>query len=432
MVSQQFTQRRSVRGVTSAVVLVVALTGTTLTGCRGPSSQQTMLSTAQLKGELLTPPLGAKPFSRGTLAPGGVLDLDQFVDGDFAVKDRPSEKESALQEGFTNATEVNWSAPDGTQVDAFLVQFTEPAGAADFVSGVSEATSEQEMPNQPLTALTGIPSGEGWAAGTVGTNGRIRQIAWLSVDNIAVDLHYYSPGHADPAGLNRLAKAQYTRLVGHVTASAPQPVSSAVAPPIEVTSATATAADKNRLLHDLVAPPKGSRPWANANSNGPTGILTLQQLLLRLATPAFRQQATSEEIDRGFQYAVRKNWYASDGTQADVNLLQFSTATGAQSFTLGYQGSVADTVGAGGTYPVPGSGDSRAFEHSGLTGDGNILTENYAVIGNIAVEIDFWVPAKADRAKATALFQQQFAALMADNTVARVDAGAPDLPTPSP
>ncbi|MHA6758134.1 hypothetical protein [Streptacidiphilus sp. PAMC 29251] len=432
MVSQQFSHRRRVRSTASAVALLLTLAGTTLTGCRIGPVPEKLLPAKQLKGELLTAPLGSKPFARGTLAPGGILTLDQFVDGHFAVKDRADEKEIARQQGLARAAETNWNAPDGTQADVFLIQFGKSEGAADFVSGVSEATAADESPNRPLSAPAGIPGAEAWTAGAVNSVGNFRQTAWFAVGNVAVDLTYYTPGRPNPAGLSQLARAQYARLVGHVTTPSPQPVSTAVAPaPTSTAPATATAADKSRLLRDLTAAPKGSRPWAKSSTNGPTGILTLTQLLVRYADSTDRELVSNEELDRGFQFAVRKNWHASDGSQVDINLLQFSTATGAQSFTLAYQSSTGDDVGADGTFPVPGSGDAQAFQHPKLTVDGDIWTESYAVIGNVAIDVDFWMPAKADRKAATALFQKQYATLMADPTVAAAAAAAPALPTPA-
>jgi len=105
-------------------------------------------------------------------------------------------------------------------------------------------------------------------------------------------------------------------------------------------------------------------------------------------------------------------------------------ATGAQSFTLGYQSSSGAQVGTKGTYLIPHSGDIKAFQHPALDSDGDVWTESFAVIGNIAIDVDFWIPAKADRALATALFQKQYAKLLADPTVAAAAAAAPALPSP--
>jgi len=219
------------------------------------------------------------------LAPAASSTSTSSLTACFDVKDRASEKEAARQEGFAKAVETNWNAPDGTQADLFLIEFNGAVGAADFVSGVSEATAAGAWPTRPLTELAGIPAGEAWSTGVVNDVGDFRQTAWFSVGNIAVDLHYFTPGRADSAGLTRLAKAQYARLVGHVTGASPVPVSSAFAPAPsgKATTATATAADKARLLHDLLAPPKGSRPWHETSSTGATGVLTLQQLLVRYA-----------------------------------------------------------------------------------------------------------------------------------------------------
>ena len=425
---QQFIRLRRAAGP----LLAATLTTVALSGCGPLLLAEKTLPPTQLKSELLTAPTGSKPFSRGTLAPGGILNADQYVDGVFITKDRSAEQTDLAQQGFKYAVETDWVATNGSQADVFLIQFGDSNGAENYVSGVSEATSDEEEPSEPLAALPGLPGAEAWTAGSLDSGGDIRQTAWFAVGNIAVDLHYYTPSTSDAAGLDQLARAQNARLVGHLTAPSPLPAPSGSAPGKGSTGpATATAADRSRLESDLVPLPGNAQPWPANSSNGPTGVLNLTQFLTRF-DPSNIQSETAEEQDRGFQYALRENWQGSDGTQANVFLIQFASATGAQSFTLGFQGGAANAVGTDGTYPVPHSGDSMAYQHSGLDNVGNIWTEDYAVVGNIAVDIDFWVPAKADRAQATALFQQQYAKLMADPTVAQAANEAPPLPTAGP
>ncbi|MFI9272912.1 hypothetical protein ACIGXM_19625 [Kitasatospora sp. NPDC052896] len=429
---KQFQYRRRTAGLALATTLAAALSVTTLSACQGLPWQQKTLPEAQLKSELLTAPTGSKPFDRGTLAPGGVLTLDQFVDGMFVAQQQSSEKGDATRDGFKYAVETNWQAPDGTQADLFLIQFSGSGGAQDYVSSVSEGTSRGQTPAEPLSSLQGVPGGEALSAGAVDKAGNIQQSAWFAVGDIAADLHYYTPGAANPTGLDQLAKAQHARLTGNVTTPSPFPTSSATAPaPASAAPAPATPADQSRLVNDLVPLPSGAQPWRADSQDGPTGVLTPQQLIARIAEPSDQQRVTAEETDRGFQYAVRENWNASDGTQVDIDLLQFASATGAQSFVLAYQGGAGDAVGTSGTYAIPGSGDAMAFEHAGLDSDGDIRTEGYAVVGNIALDINVWTPAKADRAAATALIQQQYARVLADPTVAAVAKAAPALPTPT-
>ena len=423
--------RRSA-GTPLAVALAAVLV-TALSGCSGllPAREKTLPS-AQLKKELLTAPIGSKPYDRGTFSSNGILSLDQFVDGDFVAKDRSSEHANLADDDFRYATQTNWEGVGGSSAEIFAIQFGRTAGAEDFVASISEATSQEQEPNRPMFSLPGVPGGEGWSAGAVDGIGDIWQSAWFSVGNVAVDLHYYTPAKADRAGLEKLARAQRARLVSKVTAPSPVPASSALATPSAApVPAAATAAAKKQLLADLMAAPHGSRPWSTAKGNGPVGILTLDQLLVRLAdTAADRRQITAEEQDRGFLYAARKNWFGADSVQADVTLLRFSSATGAQSYTLGYQSGAGNAVGSKGTYRIPGSGDATAYEHSGLDHDGYIWTEVYAVAGDVAVDMTVWVPAKARRSEVTALVKKQFAKLMADPAVAAADRAAPALPTP--
>lgn len=413
-------------------IALLALAGALLTAsvsaCAPTSLQEPMVSAAQLKQELLTPPPGATPYTGGTLAPGGILTLDQFVDGHFPASEQASEKSSLTQDSYVHAVQTNWDSKDES-VDLFLLQFQTTPDAQDFVSNISEGTSQQDLPMEPLAALPGVSGGAAWSAGGVNNQGDTTEMAWFSVGNVAVDLHYYSPA-SDPAVLDQLAKAQLARLQGHVTKPSPLPAVTGQPPmPTEGSSAApATQADKNRLLQDLMTPPSGSHPWVVNSSNGPAGILDLQQVGERLVddVPTF----TAKQRDRGFQYAVRESWDAQDGTQADVMLLQFSSAVGAQSFALDFQSGDGNNVGTAGTYSVPNSGNGQAFEHRQLTSDGFNWTTSYAMAGNVAVAVSFWRPAKPDRAAIISLMQAQYKALMADRTISSAAGEAPPLPTP--
>lgn len=414
------------RGRFALLAALAVVAPVSLSGCASLTSSEPTVSTAQLKQELLTPPPGATPWPSGTLAPGGVLNLDQFVDGHFSDSQRGSEKSDLTQDGFEHAVETNWNVKDQS-VDVFLIQFQLGSGAEDFVSSTSTGTSQQEAPMEPLTSIPGVSGGEAWSGGLMDKDGYLPEIGWFAVGNVAVDIHYSSPV-SDPAALYALARAQLVRVRDHASKPSPLPaVTGQPMPSQAVDDATDTQTDKTRLLHDLVTPPSGSQPWAVDSDNGPVGILNIQQAGNRIANDP--GTFTAEEHDRGFQYAVRENWKGGDGSQADVYLLQYAQPVGAQSFVLEYQAGDGDSVGTTGTYHVPNSGGAMAFEHPHLTSDGFIWTDGYFEIGNIAVVIDYWHPATPDRAAFTALMQQQYQALTADRTVSTEAREAPPLPT---
>ena len=295
---QQFTHKRRAAGISLAVSLSVGLCLTALSGC-GLTPQKTLPS-AQLKSELLTAPVGSKPYSRGTLAPGGVLNASQFVYGIFIKADRSNETDDITGEDFKYAVETNWSAQDGTQADVFLLQFADSDGAQGYVSDVSESTSEQEAPTEPLTSVPGVPGSEAWTAGTVNTSGDISQISWTAHGNIVVEVHYFSPGTADATEFDRLVQDQYARVIAGVDTPSPLPAPTGSAPaPVATNAATATTADRNRLKGDLVPLPGGAQPWQSTSQNGPTGVLTLSQFINRFADASQAKRATAQEVEIG-------------------------------------------------------------------------------------------------------------------------------------
>ncbi|QMU68432.1 hypothetical protein [Streptacidiphilus sp. P02-A3a] len=422
-------RKRRTAGISLAGSLSLGLCLTALSGC-GLTPQKT-LTAAQLKSELLTAPVGSKPAPGGTLSPNGILNASQFVDGNFVRADRSDVTDDLAGEDFKYAAEANWEAANGTQADVFLLQFGDSDGAQGYVSDVSESTSQDRTPIEPLTTVPGVSGSEAWTAGAIDTYGNISQISWTAVGNVVVETHLYSPGRADDAEFDQLVRAQTARVTGGVDTPSPLPAPTGSAPaPAASGPARATAADQHRLLGDLVPLPGGAQPWPVTSQDGPTGIQTLPQFVNSLVDASYAKQASTEETDRGFQYAVRENWNASDGTAADVYLVQFASATGAQSFVLEYQGGSGNDVGAADSYTVPGGGDAMAFQHSALDSNGDIFTEGYAVVGDIAIDLSFWTPAKADRAAVAALVRKQYARLLADATVAAAQRGAPPLPTP--
>lgn len=429
-VSERFMHKRRTAGISLVIPFSAALCLATLSGC-GPTEK--VLPSAQLKSELLTAPVGSKPYARGTLAPGGVLNSHQFVDGNFLKNDRSSEIGSITGDGFDYAVETNWDATDDTGADVFLLQFHDSDGAQGYVSDVSEATSEQVTPNEPLSSVSGVPGSEAWTAGSINSVGDIAQTCWTAVGDIVIEVHFFSPATADTPTFDQVVRDQYQRVTGSVDTPSPLPAPTGSAPAPQATApASATTADRNRLRGDLVPLPHQAQPWPANSQDGPTGILTLAQYINQLDVPAAqKQQNMAADTERGIQYLVREDWNGNDDTQADLYLLQFSTTAGAQSYVLALQGSQADTVGTAGTYPVPGSGDAMAYETTKLDSLGNTYTEGYAVVGNVAIHLNFWVPAKTDRAKVIALLQQQYARLLADPVVAAAQRSAAALPTPA-
>ncbi|GAA1945287.1 hypothetical protein [Kitasatospora viridis] len=398
------------------------------------STPEPTLPSAQLQAELVTAPTGAQPFSRDAYGPDGLLDRDQFVGHLFVQSGQAAERSNLDSEGFKYAAEVNWNAPDGTQAAVFLAQFAHSSGAKDFAASVAQATSQQQSPATPLFAVDGVPHAQRWTAGRLDHEGDVWQQAWLIDRNIVANVHYFTAGSPDTPGLTRLVTAQYARLQAATATASPMPTASPTTPtPLGgAKPASAGPADQARLQGDLVAPPSGSDPWPVDDQNGPVGVLTLPQFMKRFGADDAKARITDEQVDRGFQYAVRENWTDANDEQADLQLIQFAGTAGAQSFLLDCQASVKAEVGSADVYDVPDSGGATAYIHPELDDQGNRWTEAYLAVGNIAVELDSYTPTNIDRDSLTALLQQEYTKLMADPTVAAAAKAAPALPSADP
>src|SRR5262249_39987262 len=143
---------------------------------------------------------------------------DQFVDSTFVAADQSKEKTNLGRWGFQYAVETNWVATDSTQARVFLLQFDNSDGARHYIDSATLGTSK---PNKPLAELSLVPDGWALADTDLDEIGDIHQIGWVAVGNIVVELNYFTPAAPNRPGLEKLIKAQYTRLKQHITNPSP-------------------------------------------------------------------------------------------------------------------------------------------------------------------------------------------------------------------
>jgi len=162
------------------------------------------------------------------------------------------------------------------------------------------------------------------------------------------------------------------------------------------------------LLADLVPYPAHAQHWATSEEN-PVGVMSPTQFV------SFYYSRPSEALPlqkrRGIVRAVRHGWTASDGTEADVYLVAYTSATGAESMDLGWEGNAQDETSSGRT-TVPVLAVKGLLELvPKLDRNGFTSVMGIARVGNIVVLIDYWDPASPNKAGATKLLEQQVARL---------------------
>jgi hypothetical protein len=164
--------------------------------------------------------------------------------------------------------------------------------------------------------------------------------------------------------------------------------------------------DGKALLAKVVPLPAGAKNVTVSGSTG--GVMSLDQYLQKEYPDDQTEKGRMQS--RNFLVAASREWLDSAGVEVHVQLLQFGAADGAESSVLGQVNAYTNDSEVTGTFtlPVPhGSG----YEKSKLDSAGNRRMVVMAQDGPIAVFIFFFTPKTFDRAAATALMQQQFAAL---------------------
>lgn len=113
---------------------------------------------------------------------------------------------------------------------------------------------------------------------------------------------------------------------------------------------------------------------------------------------------------QGLRRVAHETWYAPDNDQADMVLLEFDSARGAQSRYL--HATYAKKFSPGiKHFVVPGSPRAIAYYHPQLDKLGNVLAIVYARVGTIVVEEFYFSPARIRKADAIAWMKGQLAVL---------------------
>jgi hypothetical protein len=169
-------------------------------------------------------------------------------------------------------------------------------------------------------------------------------------------------------------------------------------------SAPASAAG-TQLLAQVIPLPAGAHEWTDQS-----GVLDLTGFVHGF----FASDAWTEEMSRGqrrgFVTAARRAWRTTDGSQADVFLVQFGSANGAQSLYDGLSSGWKDDTSKGSVF---NDAADQAVGRTISTLDklGNARTSLMTVRGNTVVYLSYFTAATPDQTSAQALFHSQLDAL---------------------
>ncbi len=166
------------------------------------------------------------------------------------------------------------------------------------------------------------------------------------------------------------------------------------------------------LVSVLIPLPAGASALKVADAS-PDGAMTLDQFMQQLYSSSPSERALLQA--RGFQGAATRWFNTASGQEDCIFLIAFGSPAGAQSYALG-QTQAREKVPADASdtkFAVPGLTDGAGFENLTLDSYGNTDGHVYGALGDVAILVDTFTPAKPDRAEVLQLLDQQIARLSA-------------------
>lgn len=193
------------------------------------------------------------------------------------------------------------------------------------------------------------------------------------------------------------------------------PTASQASTPV-ATSATAGASGtlpSADLVSALIPLPSGATALQVSGASA-DGSMTLDQFVQLLYSTSPGERSLLQA--RGFEGAATRWMNTAAGQEDCFYLIAFSGQDGAQSYALGLAKTHEDASGnaADTRFPVSVLTDGVGFETSSLDSYGNADSWVYGEVGNVAIIVHSFTPAKLDRAQMLGLLDQQVSRLASD------------------
>jgi hypothetical protein len=172
-------------------------------------------------------------------------------------------------------------------------------------------------------------------------------------------------------------------------ASSPPPVT---APPADLTGLLLTA-------------PAGSHPWSSAWARNTTP--TVEEWVAEVYPASAQSGVVAQLRTQGILGVVHRTWVAPSADQADMVLLGFSTASGAQArydIATGAKSRSSDVT----PFQVPDVPTAIGYANRTVDGLGNVPAIVYAVKGTVVIELFYYSPTRLRTADAVTWMTGQY------------------------
>lgn len=183
----------------------------------------------------------------------------------------------------------------------------------------------------------------------------------------------------------------------------------ATAPTTGATSATA------KLANALIPLPPGAKATTTPGAAA-DGSLTIDQFLKVLYPASTTERGFLQE--HGFAAAATRSMVTANGQKISLYLVEFGTLGDAHYYSLTHAAPLETDpkYAKYAQFSVPGMTYSWGFENPALDSSGNADSYIYGEVGNVAIVVDCFTPAKPDRTDLLTLVSQQAARLSGYNT----------------
>ena len=363
------------------------------------AQKQTVTCVPSLAACLPTAPAGSSSWSTTWGSLPMIVTADQFVTSFWSSNDGfNAAREARLSEdGLISIAKITWDAPDGSEVDDILFNFTTAVGASSWEHFLSwlEDTDVSQFP---------IPGAQDAHGSVRATNSH--GIAWslaTGVSGTTVMQYWYSVNKKpDTQATAQAAAAQMQQIAGTAVTRA---VPAQAATQVPSAAAHANTLSCSAIASCLVAAPPGAiAPTSGYRAQ--TEVTAAQFATQHLAAGSNTEQATLL-AGAGAQQITHVAWIGPDFSYVDMSILPFGSNDLAEASVAAQEG--ADLPGHR-DFAVPGIPDAHGFIGA-MDDRGDIPVEIIGTVGAQEVRLDFASPATADIVEAVTLFDQQYTAL---------------------
>lgn len=305
------------------------------------------------------------------------------------------------ESGLTSISQHSWITSSGDQVQDVLLGFGTDNGAQSWFDTKVDGLTGTEF------FIPGQATAQGWTLTGKTSGGYTQSVVYGSSGSTVMALWVLRDGAADQASATQWAATQL-QLVAAQSSVRALAAPTTTAPPAYAAGSTSSSACANGSIDScLMAAPAGSLPLPGEEAYDTTTNVTVQQFVAEHWVKSDADdQATQVNLlqTAGVTQIAHRSWDDADASQADVSVLEFSTAADAS----GYATSFESEAPQGSTeFPIAGLSSAQG-DVQPMGTNGFVQIQIVDPEGQYLLVLTYWSPATANTAEAAQIFGEDF------------------------